>query len=139
DEQVERSLDKLRGYVGVSRAAAPRLRPSGSIVLLSGAGALKPPTGTALPAAVNGAILSLGTALAIELAPLRVNVVVPGPVAPPLHGERRASLEAWARSPALLVRRLGRPEEIARAIAFLMTSPYLTGQALVVDGGYTAA
>lgn len=134
-EQVERSLDKLRGYVNVTRAAAPRIRERGSITLLSGAGAAKPPKGTSLPAAVNGSIVSFGKALALELAPLRVNVVMPGVVDTPLHGERRARLRAWAESPDLPARRLGQPDDIAHAIVFLMTNPYMTGHTLIVDGG----
>lgn len=138
DEQVERSLDKLRGYVNVTRAAAPRLRAGGSITLLSGAGAVKPPLGTALPAAVNASIVSLGKALALELAPLRVNVLMPGVVDTPLHGERRRNLAAWAESGALPARRFGQPEDIAHAILFLLSNPYVTGHTLVVDGGLLA-
>jgi NADP-dependent 3-hydroxy acid dehydrogenase YdfG len=75
-EQVERSLDKLRGYVNVTRAAAPRMRESGSITLLSGTSAVKPPEGFSVLAAGNAAIVSFGKALALELAPVRVPVPV---------------------------------------------------------------
>jgi NAD(P)-dependent dehydrogenase (short-subunit alcohol dehydrogenase family) len=134
-EQVERSLDKLRGFVNVTRAAAPRMRERGSITLLSGAGAVRPPSGTSLPAAMNGSIVSFGKALAVELAPVRVNVVMPGVVDTPLHGERRETLKAWAESSGLLARHFGQPEDIAGAILFLLTNPYVTGHTLVIDGG----
>ncbi|WP_049768638.1 SDR family oxidoreductase [Anaeromyxobacter sp. Fw109-5] len=137
-EQLERSLDKLRGYVTVTRAAVPRIRERGSITLLSGAGAARPPKGTSFPAAANGAIVSFGRALALELAPLRVNVVMPGLVDTPLHGEKRAALAAWAESPALPARRFGQADDIAHAIVFLMTNRYVTGHTLVVDGGLLA-
>lgn len=137
DEQVERSFDKVRGYVNVVRAAAPRLREGGSIVLVSGAGAVKPPVGTALAAAGNAAITSIGRALAMELAPIRVNVIMPGPVDTPLHGDRRTGVETWARS-SLPARHFGRPEDIAQAILFVMTNPYVTAHTLVIDGGYLA-
>jgi NAD(P)-dependent dehydrogenase (short-subunit alcohol dehydrogenase family) len=132
--QVERSFDKFRGFVNVVRAAAPRLRERGSITLLSGAGAVKPPVGTSLAAAANGSIVSFGRALALELAPVRVNVVMPGAVDTPLHGGRRADVRRWAES--LPARHLGRPDDIARAVMFLMTNPYVTGHTLVIDGGY---
>jgi NAD(P)-dependent dehydrogenase (short-subunit alcohol dehydrogenase family) len=138
DAQVERSFDKVRGYVNVVRAALPRLREGGTITLVSGAGALKAPVGTSLAAAANAAIASLGRALAVEVAPLRVNVVMPGPVDTPLHGDRRSTLEEWARSPALPARRFGQPEDIAHAILFLIANPYVTAHTLVVDGGYVA-
>lgn len=133
--QLERSLDKVRGYVNVTRAAAPRIRERGSITLLSGAGAAKPRAGTSLAAAANGALVSFGRVLALELAPRRVNVVMPGVVDTPLHGHRREQLQRWAESPDLPARHFGQPEDIARAILFLMTDRYVTGHTLVVDGG----
>jgi NAD(P)-dependent dehydrogenase (short-subunit alcohol dehydrogenase family) len=138
-EQLERSLDKLRGFVTVTRAAAPLMRERGSITLLSGAGAVRPPQGTSFAAAANGAIVSFGKALALELAPLRVNVVMPGVVDTPLHGDRREAIRARAELPELPARRFGQPEDIAHAIVFLMTNPYMTGHTLVVDGGFLAA
>ena len=138
-EQLERSLDKLRGFVNVTRAAAPLMRERGSITLLSGAGAVRPPLGTSFAAAANGAIVSYGKALALELAPLRVNVVMPGVVDTPLHGDRREAIRVRAESPGLPARRFGQPEDVAHAIVFLMTNPYMTGHTLVVDGGFLAA
>jgi NAD(P)-dependent dehydrogenase (short-subunit alcohol dehydrogenase family) len=136
-EQVERSLDKLRGYVNVTRAAAPLMPEHSSIGLLSGAGAVKPPIGTSLAAAANASVVSFGKALALELAPVRVNVVMPGAVDTPLHGERREQMRASV-GPSLPARRFGQPEDIAQAILFLMTNPYVTGHTLIIDGGYVA-
>jgi NAD(P)-dependent dehydrogenase (short-subunit alcohol dehydrogenase family) len=137
-EQVERSLDKLRGFVNVIRAAAPLLRERGSITLLSGASAAKPPRdGFSVLAAVSAAILSFGKALALELSPLRVNVLMSGVVDTPINQHRRDELGAWAESD-LPARRFGQPEDIAHGILFLMTNPYVTGHTLVVDGGYVA-
>jgi NAD(P)-dependent dehydrogenase (short-subunit alcohol dehydrogenase family) len=136
-EKVERSLDKLRGYVNVTRAAAPLMREHGSITLLSGAGAVKPPIGTSLAAAANASVVSFGKALALELAPVRVNVVMPGAVDTPLHGDRREQMRASV-GPSLPARRFGQPEDIAQAILFLMTNPYVAGHTLIIDGGYVA-
>ena len=60
---------------------------------------------------------------------------MPGVVDTMIHGEKRGEIEAWAESAALPARRFGQPEDIARAILFLMTNPYMTGHTLVVDGG----
>jgi NAD(P)-dependent dehydrogenase (short-subunit alcohol dehydrogenase family) len=135
DDQVERALDKLRGYVNVTRAAAPLLRGRGSVTLLSGVSAVKPPEGFSVLAAANAGVVSLGKVLAVELAPVRVNVVMPGIVDTPRHGDNRASLKAWAES--LPAHHFGQPEDIAHAILFLMTNPYMTGHTLVIDGGLT--
>ncbi|XXX72444.1 SDR family oxidoreductase [Sorangium sp. So ce134] len=137
-EQVERSFDKLRGFVNVMRAAAPRLRERGSVTLVAGASAVKPPReGFSVLAAASGAILSFGKALALELAPIRVNVLMSGVVDTAIHAGRREQMKAWAEKD-LLVRRFGQPEDIAHAIEFLMTNPYMTGHTLTVDGGFVA-
>lgn len=137
-EQVERSFDKFRGYVNVTRAAAPLMREHGSITLLSGAGAVKPPLDTSLAAAANASVVSFGKALALELAPVRVNVVMPGAIDTPLHGERREQMRASV-GPSLPAGRFGQPEDIAQAILFLITNPYVTGHTLIIDGGYLAS
>jgi NAD(P)-dependent dehydrogenase (short-subunit alcohol dehydrogenase family) len=137
-EQVERSLDKVRGFVNVTRAAAPLMRERGSITLVSGAGAFKPSTHASLAAAANGAIVSFGRSLSIELAPVRVNVLMPGVVNTPLHGDRRDAIRAASES-SLPAHRFGEPEDLAHAILFLMTNPYVTGHTLIVDGGLLAS
>lgn len=136
--QVERSLDKFRGYVNVTRAAAPVLRERGSITMLSGAGAVKAPHGTSLAAAANASVVAFGKALALELAPVRVNIVMPGPVDTPLHGDKREQLRLSVES-SFPGRYFGKPEDVAMAILFLMTNPYMTGHTLIIDGGYSAA
>ena len=133
-QQVERSFNKLRGYINVIRAANPILSRRASITMLSGAGALKPPKGTALAAAANAGIVSFTKALAVDLAPIRVNCLMPGPVDTPLHGDNLDRVRAWAQ--ALPAQHFGRPADIAEAALFLMTNPYVTGHTLVIDGGY---
>ncbi|WP_438039667.1 SDR family oxidoreductase [Sorangium sp. So ce128] len=137
-EQVERSFDKLRGFVNVLRAAAPLLRERGSVTLVAGASAERPPReGFSVLAAASGSILSFGKALALELAPIRVNVLMAGVVDTAIHAGRREQMKAWAEKD-LPVRRFGQPEDIAHAIEFLMTNPYMTGHTLTVDGGFVA-
>jgi NAD(P)-dependent dehydrogenase (short-subunit alcohol dehydrogenase family) len=139
-EQMERSLDKLRGFFLMVRAAASRITPRGSITLISGGSAIKPPReGMAILASVNAAVAAFAHALALELAPIRVNALTPGVVDTPVwDAERRAGIRAWAESKELPAQRFGTPEDLAHAILFLMTNPYMTGHDLIVDGGLTA-
>jgi NAD(P)-dependent dehydrogenase (short-subunit alcohol dehydrogenase family) len=137
-EQVERALDKLRGFVQVMRAAAPALPPTGSVAIVTGASAQRPPRdGFSVLAAVSGSLLSLGKALALELAPVRVNVVMSGVVDTAIHAASRDQVKAWAER-ELPVRRFGQPEDIAQAIELLLTNPYITASTLTVDGGLVA-
>jgi NAD(P)-dependent dehydrogenase (short-subunit alcohol dehydrogenase family) len=133
ETQIEASFDKLRGFVHVARAAAPKLAERGTMTFLSGAGAVRPPKDTALAAAANGSVVSFARALAIDLAPRRINVVMPGAVDTAVHGEAYARVAAWART--LPAGHFGTPADIAAAVMFLMENPYMTGHTLVIDGG----
>jgi NAD(P)-dependent dehydrogenase (short-subunit alcohol dehydrogenase family) len=123
--------------VNVTRAAVPRLAERASLTLLTGASAVKPPSGFSALAAASGAVLSFGKALAVELSPRRVNVVLAGVVDTPIHTENRARIAAFAEND-LLARYFGQPEDIADAVLFLMQNPYVTGSTLTIDGGMTA-
>lgn len=94
--------------------------------------------GWAIGASITSAMEGLTRALAVELAPVRVNIVCPGFVRSPLWSNMpEADREAlYAQIGAKLpVRRVGTPEEIAEAYLYLMRQTYGTGQTLVVDGG----
>ncbi len=89
-------------------------------------------------AAVNGALESLVSALALELAPIRVNAISPGWVDTEiwelLAGERKAAvLEGMAKR--LPVGRVGRPDDIARAIVATARNGFISGTVVHVDGG----
>ncbi len=122
-----------------ARHGAPKLRPGGSIVFVSSTMPRKAIPGYAASSAAAGALESLARVLALELAPVRVNVVVPGFIAS--HGTDKipeSRKEQWARLvSAQGVKRLGEVGEIADAILFLMSNAYATGALLTVDGGYT--
>lgn len=126
------------GAVHAARYAAPKMRAGGSITFMSGTAGRRPLPGAAVATASCGAVDALARALALDLAPLRVNTIQPGYVDTPLFddlfgAERDAILAAaGARLP---VGRIGRPEEIADAVLFLMGNGYVTGINLVVDGG----
>jgi NAD(P)-dependent dehydrogenase (short-subunit alcohol dehydrogenase family) len=82
----------------------------------------------------------LSRALAVELAPIRVNIVSPGVVRTPLWaGMAEADRQALYQQieERLLVGHVGEPEEIAEAYLYLMRQSYGTGQVIVVDGGGT--
>jgi NAD(P)-dependent dehydrogenase (short-subunit alcohol dehydrogenase family) len=135
-ETAHSSFDKFWGYFHAAQAAVPRIKPGGSVTLLSGASAFKPPSsGMSVLASVNGAIATLGRALAIELAPIRVNVVSPGAVDTPVWDEQqRNSLVKWMQE-SLPVQHVGTPEDIAQSVIYCMTNRYTTGVILHVDGG----
>jgi NAD(P)-dependent dehydrogenase (short-subunit alcohol dehydrogenase family) len=130
---------KFWGQYHAARYAAPNIRPGGSIVLFSGIYSQRPPAGVASVAAVNGAIEALGRALAVELAPLRVNVVSPGLTDTPAYNsmppdQRQTMFKQVAES--LPARRMGQPADIAQAVLYLMADPYATGTTLLIDGGF---
>ncbi|MNI27924.1 Gluconate 5-dehydrogenase [compost metagenome] len=115
-----------------AKYAVPYISISGSIVLMSGAASQRPIKGAASYAACNGAIESLGKALAVELAPVRVNVVAPGTIR--TEKERTEAYEAYKEM--CLLKRIGDVEDIAHSVIYLMTNRYTTGSTLFPDGGY---
>lgn len=141
------SLEQARAFFGLrywgaltaAKYGAPKIRPGGSIVFTSGiAGARPPQAGWALGSSICGAMEGLTRALAIELAPVRVNIVVPGFVKTPLWDdipeENREAMYATA-SQKLPVGRIGEATELADAYTFLMRQEFATGQSFVIDGG----
>jgi NAD(P)-dependent dehydrogenase (short-subunit alcohol dehydrogenase family) len=130
---------KFLGPLLLAKYGAPALLPTGSITLTSGIAAYRPAPRGSVVAAINGALASLAAALAVELGPIRVNVVSPGWVDSPIWkfvaGDAKAStLDAMARR--LPVGRVGQPEDIADAIRFLMRNGFVTGTVLHVEGGH---
>lgn len=117
--------------------AIPFLSNSGSIVLMSGAFSQRPLKGAPAYGACNGAIESLGKALAVELAPIRVNVVSPGTIRRE-HEQNENRLTAYEAYKSLsLVKRPGYNDEIAHTVLYLMQNSFTTGNVLFPDGGYT--
>ncbi len=118
--------------------ASKSIRKGGSIVLTTGVAGQRPHKGWVVAASVCGTIEALTRALALELAPIRVNAVSPGVVRTNLWQnmtvvEREDMYEGVGKS--LPVGRVGEPHDIAQAYLFLMQEGFSTGQTLVVDGG----
>ena len=130
---------KFWGQYYAAKYAAPKLKEGGSITLFSGVASQRPIKGLSAIAAVNGAIEALCRSLAVELGPIRVNAVSPAVVATPSYDrmppeQRKEYLRSFASK--LPVKRVGEPEDVARAVLYLILNGYTTGTVLEVHGGY---
>jgi NAD(P)-dependent dehydrogenase (short-subunit alcohol dehydrogenase family) len=142
----QRVIDiNLTGSYYMSRAAMPALRAGGhgSITHLASIYGLVGGSLSPAYAASKGAIVNLTRQMALECAPaVRVNCVCPGVIETPMTAELRAD-EAWSERTLKKypLGRFGRPDDIAMAILYLASddAAFVTGVALPVDGGYTAA
>lgn len=126
------------GAFAAAKYGAARMRGGGSITFMSGTTARRPLKGAAVATASCGAVEAFARALAVDLAPIRVNTIQPGYVDTPmldeLLGEAHKAIKAEIGA-NLPVRRIGFAEEIADAVLFLMKNGYVNGITLTVDGG----
>jgi NAD(P)-dependent dehydrogenase (short-subunit alcohol dehydrogenase family) len=140
------NLDQARGFFQVRffgalnavSIGAAHIRPGGSITLTSGSARTRPGAGWSVAASLCGATTSLARALAVELAPVRVNVVEPGIVRSPLWSgmsadDQQAMYDQQAAT--LPAGRVGEVDDIARAFVYSMTQQFMTGTSIPVDGG----
>ncbi|MFE6750801.1 SDR family oxidoreductase [Kitasatospora purpeofusca] len=129
------------GALLAAKYATPRLRSGGSITLTSGAFATRPVPGALLGASITAAVEGVTRALALELAPLRVNAVRLGAVRTELWDSTVPDPEAFlqAQGSGLPVQRVGTPDEAAAAYLFLLGNGYATGTVLTLDGGAALA
>ena len=128
------------GALAAVKHAQGRIAQHGSITLTDGAIAHRPRKGAALSTAMAGAIEHLTRALAVDLAPLRVNAVCPGYVLTEVWNsipEDRRAAQLQRMTERLPLPRVGDPAEVAQAYLYLMRGGYSTGQVLIVDGGMT--
>jgi len=130
--------EKIRPQLACLQAALPTLNRSGSVTFISAVSAQVAMPGVAGIGAINGMLLTVAPILAVELRPLRVNVVAPGVIDTPWwdflpETQRQAVFAEYAgKTP---VGRVGHAEDVADAIAFLVSNSFMTGQVLTCDGG----
>jgi NAD(P)-dependent dehydrogenase (short-subunit alcohol dehydrogenase family) len=136
-DDVRSTLEsKVWGAWRVARAA--QFRPGGSLTLVSGFLSVRPRPNSAIVAVVNGALESLARALALELAPVRVNCVSPGIIDTPIRAgmPEEVRKELLAKTAASLpVGRVGLGEDIAQQILAFMGNGFATGSIVYLDGG----
>ncbi|MES0212965.1 SDR family oxidoreductase [Mesorhizobium sp. M0028] len=139
-EAVRRFVDnKLIGAVMLAKHAVRTLRAGGSMTFTSGINKDKPPVpGGAVVSAIAGSFSYFARALALELAPTRVNVVSPGWVDTPMWdivGEAKSGFFAdmAARLPS---RKIPTAADVAAAYVYLMESEFTTGETIRIDGGH---
>lgn len=141
EEQFQAAFGKLWGYAKVARLGAEYVAEDGSITFVSGAPARKYRPNMGALSCVGGAVENMVRCLALELAPIRVNVVSPGIIDTALFdwmGEEKPQRVAEMTS-RQLIPRIGRPEEVASALLYLMQNGYATGTTVDVDGGQLLA
>ncbi|MBB3214202.1 NAD(P)-dependent dehydrogenase (short-subunit alcohol dehydrogenase family) [Herbaspirillum sp. Sphag1AN] len=138
-EEVRQGFEeKVFPHFATAQAALPSLRKDGSITFISAVTAQAAMPGTAGIGAANAAIAALVPILAAELRPLRVNGVSPGVIDTPwwdfLTDEQKAPVFAnyAAKTP---VGRVGQPQDVGQAIAFLISNSFISGDIITCDGG----
>ena len=128
--------ERLVGPLALIKALGPAI--GSSIVMFSGTVARRPLPGSVWHSIVASGMESAVRALAVELAPLRVNAVAPGAVDTPMLARALGSQkdERLARLAATLpARRIGAAEDIADVVLLAMTNPFMTGTTIEIDGG----
>ena len=123
---------------GVARFSMGKIRPGGGLVFMGGTGARNPAVGVGLMSAMTVALPALTASLALEIAPVRINLIAAGFVDTPLSAsllgdgldERRQQLRE-----TLPIGRVVTPEDVASLAVHLMTNTALTGATYDIDGG----
>lgn len=126
------------GAFAAARYGAAGLREGGSITLSSGSAGARPGKGWMVAASITSASEALARALAVELAPIRVNVVRPGPTRSELWDGSIPEPEELYRTMGgkLLTGRVGKVSEVASTYVHLMNNGFSTGSTVTVDGGH---
>jgi NAD(P)-dependent dehydrogenase (short-subunit alcohol dehydrogenase family) len=122
----------------VARHAAPKIRPGGSLSFMGGTGARRPRRGLALVSAVTAAMPALTSGLALELAPVRVNLIAAGfvdtPLSASLLGDQLERRRQELRD-TVPIRRVVEPRDVAALAVHVMANTAVTGATFDVDGG----
>jgi NAD(P)-dependent dehydrogenase (short-subunit alcohol dehydrogenase family) len=144
---LEMDADQVREALGahvvlgldVARSAAPRMRPAGSLSLMGGTGGRKISRALGLASAATAVLPPFTAALALELAPVRVNLIAAGFVDTPLSASYFSAEGLEARREELRttlpIGRVVGPADVAALAVHLMTNTALTGATYDIDGG----
>ncbi|HEX9864890.1 MAG TPA: SDR family oxidoreductase [Acidimicrobiia bacterium] len=124
---------KIVGYTETVHALIPNLSDDSSVVLFGGRAKDRPYPGSTTVTAVNGAVATMITTLAIELAPIRFNAIHPGIVGDSPFWEGKALDAILARTPT---NRLATMSDVVDATVFLLENRSVNGVNLYVDGGW---
>jgi NAD(P)-dependent dehydrogenase (short-subunit alcohol dehydrogenase family) len=130
--------EHLALFLEVARNAAPKMKPGGTLIFMGGTGGRRPGIGIGIASTVTAALPALTANLALELAPVRVNLIAAGFVDTQLSASllgdelenRRSQLRA-----KLPIRRVVQPADVAALAVHIMTNTALTGATYDVDGG----
>jgi NAD(P)-dependent dehydrogenase (short-subunit alcohol dehydrogenase family) len=137
-EAARRVAGHVRQTLEVAQLAATAVRPGGSLVFISGTGGRRPAVGLSVISLVTVGMPAMVKNLALELAPIRVNLVAPGfvdtPLSATLLGDDLDARRAQLRE-TLLIRRVVGPDDVAALAVHLMVNTALTGATFDVDGG----
>jgi NAD(P)-dependent dehydrogenase (short-subunit alcohol dehydrogenase family) len=138
-DEARRGLhEHLMVMLAVARYGGPRVRPGGTLIFMGGTGGRRPGVGMGVIGAATAALPALTANLAIEIAPVRVNLIAAGFVDTPLSAEllgdgleaRRDQLRT-----TLPIGRVVGPADVAALAVHLMTNTALTGATYDIDGG----
>jgi len=137
-EQARRNVDELLLPLHVARNAAAKVLPEGTLLFIGGTGGRRPAIGMALISMLTAALPALTKVLALELAPIRVNLIAPGfvdtPLSATLLGDRLDERREQLRTTLPIGRVVG-PADVAALAVHLMTNTALTGATHDIDGG----
>jgi NAD(P)-dependent dehydrogenase (short-subunit alcohol dehydrogenase family) len=143
---LEMDLTKVRDLLGqhlvqplyVARNAINKVRPGGTLIFMGGTGARRPAIGLSIASAMTAALPALISSLALEIAPVRVNLIAPGFVDTPLSAELLGDQLERRRNQLRTTLPIGRvvgPADVAALAVHIMANTALTGATYDIDGG----
>ncbi len=138
-DQMRRAFDEhLVMVLQIARQVVGKVRPGGTLLLMGGTGARRPAIGLAIVSAVTAALPALTANLALELAPVRVNLIAAGfvdtPLSASLLGDDLEARRTELRT-KLPTHRVVQPADVAALAVHLMINPAVTGATYDIDGG----
>jgi NAD(P)-dependent dehydrogenase (short-subunit alcohol dehydrogenase family) len=137
-EQARHAFDEhILLMIQVARNAT-RLRPGGTLLFIGGTGGRRPVVGGGIVSTITAALPALTANLALELAPIRVNLIAAGfvdtPLSASLLGDKLENRRKQLRD-TLPIRRVVQPEDVAALAVHIMINTALTGATFDIDGG----